>query len=158
MLISYNGLNCIFNYNDLSVGIYRQKSVKKTGNLLQCRIRNLGGIPVVCGILPHRAVGASWRCAAFATNSLLSKHYKRNGWLFIENWTRFYGKDHLYTRDGVQISPREVGVLVWRLEREMRTRLFFRDQDDVKEKISKFDDRDGSTIGITGGKTVRIYI
>ena len=47
----------------------------------------------------------------------------------------------------MHLSPREVGVLGWRLESEMRARFFFREQEVVKEKISKFDDKGGSTIG-----------
>ena len=65
------------------------------------RTRDLGVIPVVCGILSRRPAGARRRFDAFAMNSLLASHCRRNGTLFVDNWTRFYGKEHLYVRDGV---------------------------------------------------------
>ena len=86
---------------------------------------DLGGTPGVCGILPRRAAGAKWKSDAFAMNSLLAEHCRRNGWLFIDNWTQFDGKNHLYAKDGVHFSPWGVGGLSWRLESEMRTRVYF---------------------------------
>ncbi|KAG0714495.1 hypothetical protein GWK47_014043 [Chionoecetes opilio] len=46
---------------------------------------------------------------ACEVNSLLAEHCRKNGWLFIDNWARFFGKDHLYARDGVHLSHRGVG-------------------------------------------------
>ena len=89
------------------------------------RVRDLGGMPVLCGILPRRNAGPGWWSAARAVNCRLAEHCKRNGWLFVDNWARFYGKDYLYTRDGVHLSACGTGALAWSLEREMRAWGFF---------------------------------
>ena len=43
------------------------------------RVRDLGGIPVLCGILPRRSAGARWWSDAAALNSHLADHCRRNG-------------------------------------------------------------------------------
>lgn len=83
------------------------------------RIRNKGGIPVVCGILPRRGVGAEWLSRAIAVNRRLAVHCKSNGWSFVDNWDLFYGKDALYARDGVHLSRQGVRVLAGTLESEL---------------------------------------
>ena len=91
------------------------------------RIRNKGGIPVVCGVLPRRGVGAEWLSRAIAVNRRLAAHCKSNGWSFIDNWDSFYGKDAFYARDGVHLSRQGVRVLAGTLEREVSAlQRFFR--------------------------------
>ena len=89
------------------------------------RIRDLVGTSVVCGILHRRAAGARRRSDAFAMNNVLAEHCKRNGWLIVDKWTRFYGKNHLYARGCVHLSPQGIGVLARRLESEIRVKVFF---------------------------------
>ena len=84
------------------------------------RVRDLGGTPVLCGILPRRSAGARWWSEATALNSRLADHCRRNGWLFVDNWSYFYGKDHLYTRDGVHLSEMGTGALAWSLQRDLQ--------------------------------------
>ena len=83
------------------------------------RIKDKGGIPVVCGVLPRRGVGAEWLSRAIAVNRRLANHCRSNGWSFIDNWDCFYGKDTLYARDGVHLSRQGVRVLAGTLEREV---------------------------------------
>ena len=83
------------------------------------KIRNRGGIPVVCGVLPRRGVGNEWLSRAITLNRRLASHCKSNGWSFVDNWDRFYGKDALYARDGVHLSRQGVRVLAGTLEREV---------------------------------------
>lgn len=52
-------------------------------------------------------------------NCRLADHCKANGWTFVNNWDCFYGKDHLYHRDGVHLSRKGVQVLADSLEREV---------------------------------------
>ena len=80
------------------------------------RIRDGGGVPVVCGILPRVRVSDEWQSKAIAMNSMLEQHCKSNGWTFIDNWDCFYGQDHMYQRDGVNLSQRGVRVLADSLE------------------------------------------
>lgn len=84
------------------------------------RVRDLGGIPVLCGILPRKYVGARWWSDAAAVNRHMADHCRRNGWLFINNWNYFFGKDHLYTRDGVHLSEQGTGAMAWSLQRDLR--------------------------------------
>ena len=51
------------------------------------RVRALGGTPVVCGVLPRRSAGARWWSEATALNSRMADHCRRNGWLFLNNWS-----------------------------------------------------------------------
>ena len=83
------------------------------------RIKNKGGIPVVCGVLPRRGVGAEWLSRALALNNRLAAHCKSNRWAFVDNWDLFYGKDALYARDGVHLSRQGVRVLAGTLEKEL---------------------------------------
>lgn len=84
------------------------------------RVRELGGTPVLCGILPRRSAGARWWSEATALNSRMADYCRRNGWLFVDNWSYFYGKDHLYTRDGVHLSEKGTGALAWSLQRDLQ--------------------------------------
>ena len=84
------------------------------------RVRELGGTPVLCGILPRRGAGVRWWSEATALNSRLADHCRRNGWLFVDNWSYFYGKDHLYSRDGVHLSEMGTGALAWSLQRDLQ--------------------------------------
>lgn len=83
------------------------------------RIKTKGGIPVMCGVLPRRGVGAEWLSRAIAVNSRLAAHCKSNGWAFVDNWDLFYGKDALYARDGVHLSRQGVRVFAGTLESEL---------------------------------------
>ncbi len=43
------------------------------------RIRDKGGIPVVCGVLPRKGVRAEWLSRAITVNRMLANHCKSNG-------------------------------------------------------------------------------
>lgn len=83
------------------------------------KVRDSGGVPAVCGILPRRGLGEVWLSRALAINSKLAAHCKRNGWLFIDNWDLFYEKGSLYAKDGVHLSLQGVEVLADSLERSL---------------------------------------
>ena len=83
------------------------------------RARDLGVTPVVCGVIPRVFAGSWWFSQAAVVNSLLADHCRTNGWLFIDNWGNFFGKDHLYARDGVHLSSRGTAALAWSLHREL---------------------------------------
>ena len=85
------------------------------------KIRDKGGIPVVCGILPRRSAGSMWHSTAIAMNCRVANHCKANGWAFVDSWDRFYGRDHLYARDGVHLSRFGVQALADSLEKEVST-------------------------------------
>ena len=111
--------------NDL--GKVRSEELLGKFRLALDKIRSKGGIPVVCGVLPRRGVGAEWLFRAIAVNRRLAVHCKSNGWSFIDNWDLFYGKDALYARDGVHLSRQGVRVLAGTLEREVSAlQRFFR--------------------------------
>ena len=85
------------------------------------RVRDMGGIPVVCGVLPRRGVGDEWLSKAIAVNRRLAAHCERNGWLFVDNWDLFFGNDSLYARDGVHLTFKGAEVLSDSIERALRT-------------------------------------
>ena len=80
------------------------------------KVRDRGGIPVVCGVLPRRDYGREWLSRALSINSRVAKHCESNGWAFLDAWDLFYGKDNLFARDGVHLSRLGVGVLARALE------------------------------------------
>ncbi len=51
---------------------------------LLVRIRDKGEIPVVCGVLLRRGVGAEWLYTDITVNRRLANHCKSNGWTFID--------------------------------------------------------------------------
>ena len=75
---------CISASGNTTNRVRRQKFFKRYREALG-RDSDLGGTPVVCGILLCRAAGTRWRSEAFAMNSVLADHYKRNGWLFVDD-------------------------------------------------------------------------
>ena len=81
-------------------------------------VRDLGGSPVLCGIL-LRLLGQRWWLEACALNNRLADHCRRNGWLYVDNWTYFFGKNCLYTRDGVHLSGEGTGALAWSLQSDL---------------------------------------
>ena len=83
------------------------------------KIRDNGGIPVVCGILPRGGNGGEWLSRAISLNSRLAAHCDRNGWLFIDTWNLFFGKEELYAKDRVHLSFQGVEVLSNALERAL---------------------------------------
>ena len=102
------------------IGRVRPEELLRRYRQAQGRVRDLGGTHVLCGILPRRSAGARWWSDAAALNSRLTDHCRRNGWLFVDNWNYFYGKDHLYTRDGVHLSERGTWALAWSLQRVLQ--------------------------------------
>ncbi|KAG0724184.1 hypothetical protein GWK47_041151 [Chionoecetes opilio] len=86
-----------------------------------CKVRDRGGFPVVCGVLPRRYVDDLWYSRAIALNCRLALHCKANGWAFVcLGWDRFFWHNHLYHRDGVHFSRKGVQILSESLERECR--------------------------------------
>ncbi len=83
------------------------------------KVRNKGGIPVVCGILPRCGKGDEWLSRAISVNNRLAAHCDTNGWLFIDTWNLFFGKEELYAKDGVHLSFKEVEVLSNALDRAL---------------------------------------
>ena len=83
------------------------------------RAKDLGVTPVVLGVLPRRFAGGWWLSCAAALNSLMAEHCRRSGWLFIDNWNYFFGKDHLYAIDGVHLSSQGTAALAWSLQRDL---------------------------------------
>ncbi len=45
------------------------------------KIRDKGGISIVCGILPRCGNGDEWLSRAISLNSRLAAHFDTNGWL-----------------------------------------------------------------------------
>ena len=92
------------------------------------RVRSLGGVPVVCGVLPRRYQSRQWYSRAIAVNSWLADYCKSNGWTFVDNWDSFFGRNSMLARDGVHLSRKGVAAFAASLEREMLTPgRFFRD-------------------------------
>ena len=83
------------------------------------RVRDLGGVPVMCGVLPRMGAGVRWLSYAIALNCRLAEHCKKNGWAFIDHWDLFFGKHELYTRDGIHLSKAGVEVFADTLERQV---------------------------------------
>ena len=83
------------------------------------KVRDRGGFPVVCGVLPRRFVDDMWYSRAIAVNCRLALHCKANGWAFVDSWDLFFGHNHLYRRDGVHFSRKGVQILSESLEREV---------------------------------------
>lgn len=106
------------------VGKVRSEELLRRFKEVLGKVRDRGGIPLVCGILPRRNVGYEWLSRAIAMNCRLADHCKANGWRFVDNWDRFFGKDHLYQRDGVHLSHRGYQLLAGVLEREVASKGF----------------------------------
>ena len=102
------------------IGRFRSEELIRRYRQALGRVRDLGGTPVLCGILPRKFAGAGWWSEAAAVNSRLADHCKRNGWLFVDNWNYFFGKDYLYNSDGVHLSRRGTGALAWSLQRDLQ--------------------------------------
>ncbi len=85
------------------------------------KVRDLSGVPAVCGVLPRKGMGEGWFSKALAVNSRLAAHCRRNGWLYNNNWDLFFDNDTFYARDGVHLSLRGVKVLADSLERSLNT-------------------------------------
>ena len=83
------------------------------------RVRDLGGVPVMCGVLPRMRAGKRWLSYALALNCRLAEHCKSNGWAFIDHWDLFYGKQELYTQDSIHLSKEGVEVFAGALERQV---------------------------------------
>ena len=83
------------------------------------RVRDLGGVPVMCGVLPRMRAGKRWLSYALALNCRLAEHCKSNGWAFIDHWDLFYGKQELYTQDSIHLSKEGVEVFASALERQV---------------------------------------
>ena len=49
------------------------------------KVRDMGGIPLVCGVLPKRAVGGMWQSKAIALNCRLAEHFEDNGGAFADS-------------------------------------------------------------------------
>ena len=72
------------------------------------KVRERGGFPVVCEVLPRQAVGGMWQSRAIALNFQLTEHCKADGWASIDNWDSFCDQDHHYLSDGVHPSQRGI--------------------------------------------------
>ncbi|KAG0713124.1 hypothetical protein GWK47_016881 [Chionoecetes opilio] len=82
-------------------------------------VRDRGGFPVVCGVLPRLFVDDMWYSRAIAVNCRLAFHCKANSWAFVDSWDLFFRHNHLYHRDGVHLSRKGVQILSESLEREV---------------------------------------
>mgnify|MGYP003334593745 FL=1 len=82
-------------------------------------IRDRGGVPVVCGVLPRMRKSDEWLSRAMGLNRELALHCERNGWIYVNTWDSFYNMDHLYARDGVHLNFKGVKVLSDSLERAL---------------------------------------
>ena len=87
------------------------------------RVRDLGGTPVLCGILSRR-LGQRGCFEACTLNNRLVDHCRRNGWLHVDNWCYFFSKNSLYTRDGFHLSGRGIGALAWSIHRNLGANVF----------------------------------
>ena len=83
------------------------------------RVRERGGTPVVLGILPRWRVGREWLSRAIGFNDRLERYCKDNAIPFIDNWSRFYGRNALYAWDGTHLSRQGVSVLARTIDREL---------------------------------------
>ena len=108
-----------FSVGGNDVGRVRDEELVRRYRIALGKVRELGGVPVVCGVLPRKYASAAWLSRASALNSRLADLCRGSGWLFVDNWSYFYGKDHLYTRDGVHLSERGTGALAWSLQRDL---------------------------------------
>ena len=108
-----------FSVGGNDVGRVRDEELFRRYRIALGKVRDLGGVPVVCGVLPRKYAGREWLSRASALNSRLADLCRGNGWLFVDNWKYFFGKDHLYARDGVHLSERGTGALAWSLQRDL---------------------------------------
>ena len=61
-----------------------------------------------------------WLSHALDLNERLRRMCGENGVGFMDEWSRFYGRQKLYARDGVHFSRKEVQELSECLERAVR--------------------------------------
>ena len=81
------------------------------------KIRNKGGTPVACGILPRLGHGKEWCSRAIGFNCRTEKFCRENNIAFVDVWENFYSRGRLFARDGVHLSRAGVSVLAGLVER-----------------------------------------
>ncbi|MCP4269714.1 MAG: hypothetical protein GY777_29770, partial [Candidatus Brocadiaceae bacterium] len=108
----------------LSVGgndVHRSRSEELLGKyrVMLEKVVQGGGSPVVCGIVPRRGLRREWMSRSIAFNNRLEKYCNSKTIPFIDSWSRFYGDDSLYARDGVHFSRKGVAELASKLDRTL---------------------------------------
>lgn len=83
-------------------------------------IRQSGRRCVVSGVLPRQRVGGLWLSQALCLNDRLRSMCEKSGVLFMDEWSRFYGRQELYAMDGIHFSRKGVQELSECIERAVR--------------------------------------
>ena len=89
--------------------------VQKYQELLQC-LKDTGRRCVVSGVLPRMGVGWEWTDSAREVNMIVGALCESIGIKFLDGWDNFYGRRHLYARDGLHLSREGVEMLSKLLE------------------------------------------
>ena len=84
------------------------------------QIRQCGRRCIVSGVLPRQRVGGQWLSHALCLNDRLKSMCEESGVEFMDEWSRFYGRQELYAIDGVHFSRKGVQALSECLERVVR--------------------------------------
>lgn len=83
------------------------------------KIKENGGTPMGCGILPRKE-GEMWLSRAISFNESMKKYCKEKGIAFVDIWSEFCGKREMYQDN---IRPSVTGVRL--LARSMEEKLYF---------------------------------
>ena len=76
---------------------------------------------IVSGVLPRQGVRGWWLSHATGLKERLMRMCGEDGVDFIDEWSRFYGRQELYARDGVHFSRKGVHELSECLERAVQS-------------------------------------
>ena len=83
-------------------------------------IRESGRRCIVSGVLPRQGFRDWWLSHALGLNERLMRMCEKDGVGFMDEWSRFYGRQELFARDGVHFSRKVVQELSECLERAVR--------------------------------------
>ena len=93
-----SGVSIQKNYEDLIINLKKRKTKS-----------------AICGIIPRVRASANWNIYASNWNKWLRVRCLDAGIHFIDTWEQFYNKPHLFSLDGVHLSPQGKHIFAQRI-------------------------------------------
>ena len=77
--------HCLPERRGNDVGCLDSEELLRRFRAALAKVRNRNRVPVVCGVLPRRAVGDMSQSRAITLNCRLAEHCETNRWIFVDN-------------------------------------------------------------------------